>query len=64
MKKKSIYTLFIFIILFCTIIIITYNKESIIENFYFTTWKPYSVDKYYQPNGRYFFYSDGYMYPL
>ncbi len=63
MKKKSLYIIFIFIILFC-IIIITYNKESIIENFYFTTWKPYSVDKYYQPNGRYFFYSDGYMYPL
>jgi len=63
MKKKSLYILFIFIFLLC-IIIITYNKESIIENFYFTTWKPYSVDKYYQPNGRYFFYSDGYMYPL
>ena len=63
MKKKHLYILFIFIFLFC-IIIITYNKESIIENFYFTTWKPYSVDKYYQPNGRYFFYSDGYMYPL
>lgn len=63
MKKKPLYILFIFILLFC-IIIITYNKQSIIENFYFRTWKPYSVDKYYQPNGRYFFYSEGYMYPL
>jgi len=63
MKKKHIYILlFIFIFLFG--IMIVYKRKTIIENFYFTTWKPYSVDKYYQPNGKYFFYSDGYMYPL
>jgi len=40
------------------------NETELIENFYFQTWTPYYIDHYYQPTGSYFFYNDGYMYPL
>jgi hypothetical protein len=29
-----------------------------------TTWKPYIIDKYYQPGYSNYFYRNGYMYPV
>jgi hypothetical protein len=54
-------------IIFLIILLLFYfiNKTMKIENYMnITTWKPYIIDKYYQPGYSNYFYKNGYMYPI
>ena len=64
--KKYIFKNYILITLLIIFLIIIFRNNSVIENFYFQTWPPYYIDHYNQPSPKssYYFYSDGYMYPL
>lgn len=64
--KKYIFKNYILITLFIIFLIIIFRNNSVIENLYFQTWKSNFIDHYNQPSPRssYYFYSDGYMYPL
>ena len=64
--KSHILKKYILITLFIIFLIIIFRNNSVIENLYFQTYTPNFIDNYYQPSPRssYYFYSDGYMYPL
>jgi hypothetical protein len=64
--KNYIFTKYILITLFIIFLIIIFRNNSVIENFYFSTFIPTYIDHYNQPSPRssYYFYSDGYMYPM
>ena len=65
--KKYIFKNYILItLLFIIFLIIIFRNNSVIENLYFQSWTPYYIDHYNQPSPKssYYFYSDGYMYPL
>ena len=64
--KNYILINYILIILFIIFLIIIFRNNSVIENLYFQSWTPNFIDHYNQPSPKssYYFYSDGYMYPL
>jgi hypothetical protein len=41
-----------------------FNANNIENNINITTWKPYIIDKYFQPGYSNYFYRNGYMYPI
>jgi hypothetical protein len=41
-----------------------FNVNNIENNTNITTWKPYIIDKYFQPGYSNYFYRNGYMYPI
>ena len=60
--------LVIYVVIILLIILLLFyfiNKITKIENYVnITTWKPYIIDKYFQPGYSNYFYRNGYMYPV